>query len=445
MVNRIFLISLLLAAAILPSFSQRLVPNKDQINWSEAEMGVIIHLDINIFAPETFDYARKETLPSPDVFTPSRLNTDQWVRTAKAAGAKYAVLTVKHGTGFCLWPSAVNPYNIGHTKWHNGKGDILKDFIASCKKYGLKPGLYYNTNTNTYYEAGRKPFVNDSAHEVFKRAVIAQLAELWSNYGPMFEIWFDGGLQDGLEPTVLKMIREKQPHAILFQGPLKAGNTVRWIGNEDGIAAYPQWSTANEKTASDGIVKIDNLHGDPDGQYWCPGESDFPIRRNYAWNGGWLWRAGEDKDLFSVNELIDKYYKSIGRNTNMLIGMVVDTGGLIPRADSLVFDSLGKRIKEHFSNPLAIKNNVYGSSVILATPASRTANTLMLMEDLAHGEQILAYSLQAWIDGTWKEIATGESVGHKRLQEFLPVASSKFRLLVTKTKGKVYIKSVALY
>lgn len=432
--KRLSFLLMLITFAQLPSFSQQVLPTKDQIAWADAEIGVIIHLDINIFAPETFDYKKKETLPSLSLFNPTKLNTDQWVKTAKAAGAKYAVLTVKHGTGFCLWPSAVNDYNVGHTPF---KKDILQSFIASCKKYGLRPGLYYNTNNNTYY--------GNNQDEAYNKAVLAQLNEIWSNYGPMFEIWFDGGLQNGLEAAVLKMIREKQPQAILFQGPLQAGNTIRWIGNEDGVAAYPQWSKGNETTSSDGTVKIDGLHGDPDGKYWCPGESDFPIRRNYAWNGGWLWKAGEDKDLFSVNELVEKYYKSVGRNTNMLVGMVVDTSGLIPKADSLVFDSLGQRLKHVFSAPLAVRNNITQSITTFNNNSGKAVSQLMIMEDLAYGENILEYSLQVLVGEKWKEVAKGESVGHKRIQTFAPVNGEEWRLMITGNAGPLHIKRVALY
>ena len=311
------------------------LPTKEQVQWADAEMGVIIHLDINIYAPNTFQYNDPSTLPDVNVFNPSKLNTDQWIKTAKAAGATYAVLTVKHGTGFCLWPSKVNNYNVGHTNWGNGKNDILKSFIASCKKYNVKPGLYYNTNTNTFYNAGSNPFVNDSAQLVYKNAVLAQLKELWTNYGKVFEIWFDGGLTStgkfGLKEEVLQLLKQQQPQAILFQGPPEAKNIIRWIGNEDGVAAYPQWSRTDANTASDGRTEINDLHGSPFGKIWCPGESDFPIRRNNAWNGGWLWREGQENYLFTVNELTDKYYSSVGRNSNMLIGMVVDTSGLIPK------------------------------------------------------------------------------------------------------------------
>jgi alpha-L-fucosidase len=442
-------ISILFAKTVFGQQLETVLPTKEQVEWADAEMGVIIHLDINIFEPSTFDYTKRETLPIADAFNPSKLSTDQWIRTAKAAGARYALLTVKHGTGFCLWPSKANTYNVGHIKWRNGREDILKDFVASCKKYGIKPGLYYNTNMNTFYGAGYKHFVNDSAQVAYNKAVLLQLNELWSNYGEMFEIWFDGGImaenKKGIETGVLKLIQTKQPHAILFQGPLSFKNIIRWVGNEDGIAAYPQWSRTNATTSSDGIVKIEDLHGDPDGKIWCPAESDFPIRRNNAWNGGWLWKANQEGYLFTVNELVDKYFKSVGRNTNMLIGMVVDTSGRIPTADSLVFDSLGKKLKQLFDNPLTPSKKSNKKVVQFDFPIPKKVSRVLIQEDIAKGENIRRYSVEAWIDNNWKEIANGLSVGHKRIQTFSIVTTRKLRIKVNESVGPVNIKAITFY
>ena len=425
------------------------LPSKEQVQWANAEIGVIIHLDINIYEPNSFDYKNKKTLPDVNEFNPSKLNTDQWIRTAKAAGAKYAILTVKHGTGFCLWPSKVNNYNVAHTKWRNGKADILKEFLISCKKYGLKPGLYYNTNSNTYYGAGYKSSSSDRVHLAYNKAVLAQLNELWGNYGKMFEIWFDGGVNDdkkyGIKTEVLKMIYTKQPQAILFQGPVSVKNIIRWIGNEDGIAAYPQWSRTNMSTASNGLVQIEAQHGDPDGKIWCPGESDFPIRRNNAWNGGWLWKANQESYLFTLKELINKYYKSVGRNTNMLVGMVVDTTGLIPKQDSLVFDSLGKNVKQLFSRPTVTIKNSNKKVIELNIAIPRQINQVVIKEDFSKGENIRSYVIEATVDNKWQKIADGQSVGHKRIQTFTPITTNKIRFTVVKAVGTIAIKELTFY
>jgi alpha-L-fucosidase len=423
-------------------------PTKEQLAWANSEIGVIIHLDINIYAPNTFDYSNRATLPDVNVFNPTQLNADQWIKIAKAAGAKYAILTTKHGTGFCLWPSKVNSYNVGHTKWRNGEEDIVKDFVASCKKYGIKPGFYYNTNNNTFYNAGYKPFINDSAQIAYNTAVLEQLSELWSNYGPMFEIWFDGGIKTGkmgIQSRVLELIRKKQPQAILFQGPLSAKNIIRWVGNEAGIAAYPQWSRTNATTSSDGVTRIDGLHGDPNGKYWCPAESDFPIRNHSAWNGGWLWKAGEDSKLRTVDKLVNKYYTSVGRNTNMLIGMEVDTSGLIPKSDSILFTDFGKRINQLFSKPIAKAENCHKRVVQFVFPMRKKVSRVVIEEDQSKGENILSYSIEAWIDHGWKEVANGQSVGHKRIQMFDPVITKKIRFKVNSHTGSIAIKEIDIY
>ncbi|MDP9079996.1 MAG: alpha-L-fucosidase [Bacteroidota bacterium] len=444
--STISLLSIILTPFLIASVrcQTTVLPSNEQAAWADAEIGVIIHLDINIYAPDSFDYKDSRTLPDVNLFNPSKLNTDQWIRTAKAAGARYAVLTVKHGTGFCLWPSKVNGYNVGHTKWRNGTGDILKEFIASCKKYGLKPGLYYNTNSNTYYHAGYQPFVSDSAHSAYNKAVLAQLTELWTNYGKIFEIWFDGGV-NGIESEVLQLIHTRQRQAILFQGPANVKNIIRWIGNEDGIAAYPQWSRANTTTASNGLVRIDDLHGDPAGELWCPGESDFPIRKNNAWNGGWLWKANQESYLFTVKELTDKYYKSVGRNTNMLVGMVVDTSGLIPRQDSLVFDSLGRNIKKLFGRPKAVIKYPKKNITVLQLPVPGQISRVIIKEDIRKGENVRRYLIQAMAGNKWIDIAAGQSIGHKRIQTFTPLITNKIRVNIQEAAGKVAIKEISFF
>ncbi len=433
---------LLLAA---PARSQTTVlPTNEQAAWADAEIGVIIHLDINIYAPESFDYKDSRTLPDVSQFNPSKLNTDQWIRTAKAAGAAYAILTVKHGTGFCLWPSKVNEYNVGHTKWRSGSADILKEFTASCKKYGVKPGLYYNTNSNTYYNAGYQPFASDSACRAYNKAVLAQLTELWGNYGKMFEIWFDGGV-NGIEGEVLHLIHTRQPQAVLFQGPPSVKNIIRWVGNEDGTAAYPQWSRVDATTASDGLSRIDDLHGDPRGKLWCPAESDFPIRKNNAWNGGWLWKANQENYLFTVRELTDKYYKTVGRNTNMLIGMVVDTTGLIPGQDSLVFDSLGRNIRGLFGNPVISVKQSGKRTITLQLPSPKLISQVVIKEDIRKGENIRRYVVQGEVGNKWADIAAGQSVGHKRIQAFTPVTTQKLRFRIQEASGNAAVKEITFY
>lgn len=428
---------------------QLVVPTASQVAWSDAEVGVIIHYDINVFAPQTFDYADAATLPGLEIFNPSRLDTDQWVEAAMDAGAKYAVLVVKHGTGFTLWPSKADDYGVGGTPWKGGKGDVVADFIASCKKYNIRPGFYYNTNANTKYGSGYKPFANKADQAAYNQIVLAQLTELWTGYGELFEIWFDGGVmtekEGGIAGKVSRLLARHQPQAVLFQGPAESKNLIRWIGNEEGHAPYPHWSTIDSTTASNGLIEIKDLRGNPEGRIWCPGESDVPNRKaSQSWNGGWLWRAGEEHALYSPAELVERYYMSVGRNSNMLMGMVIDTAGMVPEADRRVFKEFGDEIKRRFSQPVATASG-RGTELEIVFDSPRQVNHIVIQEDITGGERIRNYTVEALVEGHWVVVAHGQSVSHKKIDRFDSVMTEKIRLTVTRAVATPIIRNFAAY
>ncbi len=423
------------------------LPNSRQTEWSDKEIGVIIHLDINIFAPETFDYSKKETLPPLTVFNPSKLNTDQWILAAKSAGAKYAVLTAKHGTGFCLWKTRVHDYHVGNTPLRGGGVDIVADFIRSCKKYGLKPGLYYNTNMNTYYEAGYVKMTDDNRLK-FNEAVYQQLKELWSEYGELFEIWFDGGVMSdrkvGIKDKVMKLLKDHQPDALLFNGPIGENNILRWVENEDGRTPYPFWNRIDPKTNKSGEEAISDGAGNPEGKYWVGAEADFPNRNKSAWNGGWLWKAGEEEKVFTEDNLLNRYYTSVGRNTNVLIGMAIDTSGLFPAHDAKIFEEFGKKLWQREKSKIGFTNGT-GNSLTIKFGTVREVNQIEIQEDIQKGERIRAYVVEAQIDGAWTKVCDGISVGHKRIQLFDKVKTSCLRLNITQSNKDPVIRNFAAY
>ncbi len=425
----------------------KVLPTKSQIKWAESEIGVIIHLDINIYTPGTFDYSKKETLPPSSAFNPSKLNTDQWILAAKKAGAKYAILTAKHGTGFALWPTKVNDYHIGNSPVKKGKEDIVLDFIKSCKKYGLKPGIYYNTNMNTYYGAGFT-VLSEQQHLEFNQVVYKQLSELWGNYGELFEIWFDGGVMSdpkiGIADKVIDLLKKHQPNAVLFGGPTSCQNVIRWVGNEDGRAPYPHWSRIGIQTVTDGLKDVPNLNGNPNGEFWMPAEADFPNHKKSAWNGGWLWKDGQDSFLFSANDLMDRYYTSVGRNANMLIGMAIDTSGLFPVQDSKNFEMFGNILKQREKSKVGSVRGI-GNSFIIRFPKPQNINQIEIQEDIANGERIRAYKVEGLVDGRWQFICDGISVGHKRIQLFDKIKVSAVRLMITKTTEIPMLKNFTAY
>jgi len=442
-------ISILAISFCLAQQNKLKAPSRPQLEWANAEIGVLIHFDLVVFEP-SYDFRSDWNYhPSLSIFDPKELDTDQWIRAAKAAGAKYAVLVAKHCTGFSLWPTKAHEYSVKNTPWRNGEGDIVRDFINSCRKYGIKPGIYASTTANGYLKVdspGKVVSGDQKEQKSYNDVVKTQLTELWSNYGNLFEIWFDGGVlpQEKGGFDVLSLLRKYQPNAIAFQGPFGFENNIRWVGNEEGVAPYPCWATADSTTSSSGVVEIKGLNGNPNGEFWCPGEADFPLRWNSSFQGGWFWKKDEDHKIFTVDQLMDKYDKSVGRNTNMLIGIVVDDRGLVPDADVKRLAEFGRAIKEQSSYKVG-QTKGEGAEFVIDFGAVKKVNRILISEDIRFGERIRQYSLEGFRDGGWIKIETGESVGHKRIVTFAEGNYSKVRLSIMEYVQKPVIKAFECY
>lgn len=425
-----------------------IMPNQLQQKWADAEIGVLIHFDMPVYHPD-YEWSKWGSHPDASAFNPTELNTDQWLETASKLGAKYAILVAKHCSGFSLWPTEAHDYSIKHSPWKNGNGDIVKDFVNSCKKFGIKPGIYASTTANGYLHVTIPGLVQESApvtQKEYNKIVKKQLTELWTNYGELFEIWFDGGVlsKERGGADVLSLLKKLQPNAIAFQGPYGYPNLIRWVGNEEGVAPYPCWATADSTTSFDGITAIKGLNGDPFAPFWCPGESDFTLRWNKSFQGGWFWHAGQDSMMFSVDELIKKYETSVGRNTNMLLGIVIDKRGLVPDADVQRIKEFGDAIKVKYTNPIAETSGT-GNKFVLKFSAPTTIDHLIIQEDISLGEQVLKYSIQRKKDGSWTDICTGTCIGHKRIETFEPITTDQLRLIILEAKGKAKIKSFRVF
>jgi alpha-L-fucosidase len=434
------------------SFGQQMnlsIPSPAQVEWANDEIGVLIHFDLVVFDPTYNFRADWNYHPLLSIFNPKELNTDQWILAAKAAGAKYAILVAKHCSGFSLWPTMAHEYSVKNTPWRNGKGDIVKDFICSCKKFGLKPGIYASTTANGYLKVdnpGKVVSGNVEEQKKYNDIVKTQLIELWSKYGNLFEIWFDGGVlpsnKGGFD--ILSLLKKYQPQAIAFQGPLGFQNNVRWVGNEEGAAPYPCWATVDSTTSSSGIIEVKGLNGNPNGQFWCPGEADFPLRWNSAFQGGWFWKAGEDLKIFSVEQLMNKYDKSVGRNTNMLIGVVINDKGLVPDADVNRLTEFGKFINKRFANKVGEAHGE-GNELIVSFDQPQKVNCIVISEDIKYGERIRAYVVEGLRNNQWERICSGQSIGHKRIENFQTATYSKIKLKVTENINSPIIKSFECY
>ena len=422
-------------------------PTPEQIEWADSEIGVIIHLDLVTFrSPYNMYEHYGDPIPASE-FNPSRLSTDQWISAAKSLGAKYAVLVAKHGTGFSLWPTDAHEYSVKNSPYKNGKGDIVAEFIESCKKYGLRPGLYCSASSNQYLRVLNPGKVDDGDPEKQKKyneIVLKQLEELWTRYGEIFEIWFDGGVipveQGG--PDVSSLLHKLQPNAVVFQGPIGTRSLLRWVGNERGIAPEDCSSLYESKYLdATGLIEYD-MSGSENPEVWSPAESDFPNRyADRAYLGGWFWKEGEEHAIVPASELFERYLTSVGRNTNMLVGMVIDKNGEFPKKDSETFAEAGRMIRETFGKPIA---SAKAGDLSLRCDG-KCARYVAIGEDIAFGERVTGYVLHAF-DSCGKEIFThtGKVISHKRILA-LPDGVSAVALEITSYRAEPKIKFIELY
>ena len=413
-------------------------PTKEQLRWQDMELGVLIHYCMEIYRPELtgawYKTDRVRTALSPGTIRPRKLEPSQWVRSAAELGAKYAVLVTNHCTGFSLWDTGVNDFSIAHTGWRGGGGDICREFIDACREYGLKPGFYYSTGCNGYYN------VNDEqprdyrspAYQAYVKNVEAQLTELWTRYGELFEIWFDGGVIPPEEggPDAAALLKRYQPGAVCFQGPRGWPHNLRWVGNEDGLAPENCWATVNESG-----------EGDPDGRLYLPAETDMPNRTHEAFGGGWAWKAGEEHLLYTPEQLLDCYIRSVGRNSNLLLGMAISTDGDFQ--DEAQFRAFGKLLRETFGTPAASLTAppLRDNRCSLRVPSGAAARYAVIMEDIAKGQRIRGFRLLA--DGA--PVFESACVGHKRIVPLNGVRAKEITLEITETAGRAALREFSIY
>lgn len=408
------------------------LPTKQQADWVENEIGVIIHLDVQVFEP-TYQWREKwGYTPDPSVVNPKDMDTDKWLKTAKKAGAKYAILVAKHCSGFSLWPTKAHDYHIGNSPWKNGKGDLVADFIASCKKFGIKPGIYCSASANAYMEVDNPGIVIGGTEEdnrKYNEMVILQLRELWSNYGPLHEIWFDGGVipEANGGPPIESLQRELQPDALTLGAPLISNHPIRHGGSENGESVAPAWGTITSKTLE---AEKRKPEGEPYGDRYWPIEAIIANRDNTSSSqGGWMWKADQDDSVHPTVTLMSKYYKSVGRNANLLIGMVIDDEGRFPAKDAAVFEEFGEMQKRLASLP---RDTTSGNAFILEMDITENeyVSEALLKENFINGENVKSFQIQALINEEWETVYEGLGIGHKRLIEFPKVKTDKIRLNV---------------
>lgn len=380
-------------------------PTAAQLAWQNLELGVFCHFGINTFHGQEWSDG---TLPAAS-FDPDRFDARQWVRTAKDLGARYFILTAKHHDGFCLWPSATTDYSVASSPWRDGQGDVVADVAQACADEGLPLGLYlspWDRNADCY-----------SDPEAYDRFYLAQLRELCSNYGPLVELWFDGAGSQGREydwASISDLIATLQPDAMIFN---MGAPTIRWVGNEDGLAADPVEYVVDRTDFSNYTVETVSL----DQALYLPPECDVSLRR------GWFW--AEDDAPKSLEHLTSIYYRSIGMGANLLLNLPPDRHGLIPTEDVTRVREWRAELDRRFATPIETRlTPLGGHRWQLDLGQETTFDHLVLAEDHTDGQRVTRHRVLVGGD----RIAEGQTVGHQRIHVFPAVTAQQ---LIVEVEG----------
>ena len=410
------------------------------MRWQDMEMYAFIHYSLNTYTDQEWGFGNED----PKLFNPSQLDCRQWARVCKQAGMRGIIFTAKHHCGFCMWPSAFTEYSVKNSPWKNGEGDVVRELADACREEGLEFAVYLSPWDRNHPEYGRPAYV-----EYFRN----QLRELLTNYGDIFEVWFDGanggdGWYGGANetrkidrttyykwPETYKMIRLLQPKCLIWNDGSDRGD-LRWVGTEAGNVGETNWSLLYR----DGDVPYQMLHyGVEDGNVWCPGETNTSIRP------GWFYHETENEHVKSLSKLMDTYYKSVGRNSTLLLNFPIAPNGRIHPTDSLRGIAFNKMIQEVFKTDLAKKAKIKarGLETIIDFGKATAFNRFVAEEDIRYGQRVKKFSLEAEVDGQWQPlkdelVENGDgltTIGHRRIVCFPTIKATKLRFTITDSKA----------
>jgi alpha-L-fucosidase len=448
------------------------IPTENQMRWQEMERYAFIHFSLNTYTDQSWGFGNEDV----KLFNPEKSDCRQWARICKETGMKGIIITAKHHCGFCLWPSKYTEYSVKNAPWKNGKGDMVREMADACKEYGLKLGIYLSPWDRNSKDYGKPEYIT-----YFRN----QLTELLTNYGEIFEVWFDGanggnGYYGGANETrtidrttyydwknTYALIHKLQPKCVIWNDGGDRGD-LRWVGTEDGYVGETNWSLLN----ATGEVPWNMLHfGVENGNAWVAAEVNTSIRPE------WFYHPGEDGKVKTVPQLMDLYYNSVGRNGSMLLNFPIMPNGLIHPTDERNALAFAKAVNESFAVNLALNkkasaSNVRGKSgkfaaamavdgnknTYWATDDNTKAATLtidlgkptlfnrfLVQEYIRLGQRVKAFKLEALVDGSWKELAKATTIGYKRILRFPAVKATQVRFTITDSKCSPAISNIGIY
>lgn len=400
-------------------------PSPQQLAWQDMELGMFCHFGMNTFCDQEWG----DGADSPEIFNPEQLDARQWARTAKRAGFKYLVLTAKHHDGFCLWPTKTTDYSVKSSPWRGGKGDVVREVADACREEGLQFGLYLSP-----WDRHEPCYPDKEAYDDF---YAEQLTELLTGYGPLVEVWFDGAGSQGREydwNRIIGLVDQYQPDAMVFN---MGRPTIRWVGNEDGVAPYPCWNTAT--TARESMFTSDMMTWMEGTPAWVPAECDVPIRKRH-----WFWHPDDEASLRSLEDVLDIYYRSVGHGATLLLNISPDNRGLLPEVDVERVIEFGDEIRRRFGQPVG-QTSGEGTELLLKLEHIQSVNHAIIMEDIAHGERVREYVLEAFSHGEWKELVRGSAIGHKKIDRFNTIETDQLRVRILSSVEQPLIRNLAAY
>jgi alpha-L-fucosidase len=456
-----------------------------------------VHFSMNTFTDREWGFGDEPA----ELFQPTELETDQWARVAAEVGMEELILTAKHHDGFTLWPSAFSDHSVSDASWRDGGGDVVADFVASARRYGLKVGLYLSPWDRNHPDYGKHAYIE---------AYRGQLTELLTGYGAINEIWVDGanggtGYYGGSNeerridrrsyyrwPETMALVKSLQPHTLIFSD---AGPDIRWIGNERGFAGETNWSTIDTDRVVIGEADTDYLNsGDPEGHQWVVPLCDTSIRP------GWFYHPDQDDQVKAPWELVDLYYRSVGRNCVLLLNVPPDRRGRFHEADVAALREFRRILDETFAVNLAARSadaptpfapvgpvtiaaptrpiptitadnvrlghrkfdarNVLDGdgSTYWATdedrrtgileihlPTEATFDRILLQEPIRFGQRVSGFVLEIPDGAGWLEIARGTTVGQKRILRIPPATTDRVRLTILEALAAPALSEVGLF
>ncbi|MBU1013990.1 MAG: alpha-L-fucosidase [Bacteroidetes bacterium] len=454
--------------------SNKVVPSTQQILYQQMEMVGFIHFSINTFTNKEWGYGDEDE----QLFNPTELDVDQWVQVAKSCGIKELILTAKHHDGFCLWPSQYTDHSIKNSGYKNGNGDVVKEFVDACRKHDLKIGLYLSPWDRNHKDYGNQTYITYYRN---------QLKELLTQYGEINEIWFDGanggnGFYGGANETrkidnktyydwdgTIKLVKELQPNILIFSD---SGPDIRWVGNENGSAGETFWSTINRNKIRTGAADVNYLNtGESEGSNWIVGQCDVSIRP------GWFYHEAEDTLVKSSQELVDIYYKSVGRNAVFLLNLPPDKTGNIQSNDVKAIQEFKKIIDDTFKVNLASNaecnadnfrltnekfapknaldedpetywatdDSISSAELIIDLKNKTDFDRILIQEPIKFGQRISKFEVQVYNQNNWETVFEGTTIGYKRLIRIKPVTVSKIKLKIIEANNIPAISNFSLF